>query len=143
MIELYYLLGAIVAGVLYRMGGVGRPYNTKMRDFGVPLVIVAGIAMAGWSWWLLLVALASFGTMTTYWKSGADCEFAHWVCTCFFYTLPFACFFYFTGTTHKEVLHCVIGSTLCSAIWSEYVSTDWLEEFGRGFILALFVFHIV
>lgn len=137
------VLPSVLCGVLYRLGGRGVPYNTKCRDFGVPIVLVSLLGYNfGWSYLLIPLFLLSFGSMTTYWKRGADCEFAHWLCTCFFYTLPFVIYFLITKQVTEHLLWCSILVPILGAVWSEFINKDTWEEFGRGFILAWFVSHI-
>jgi hypothetical protein len=128
------LLSAFGAGVCYRLGGTGGNWNTKWRDIGVPLFICLSMPL---HWSLLICFLLSFGSMTTYWKKkGTDAEWWNWALTGFFYTLAYLPYFWLTNNLVNWVLCCVIVTTLIT-LWSEIISLDWLEEFGRGFILTL------
>jgi hypothetical protein len=81
---IWIILLSILAGILGRMGGVGKPFSTKMRDLGVPLCLTIALLVlrVDCPWWALLIAFgAVFGACTTYldsifgydnfWASGA------------------------------------------------------------------------
>ncbi len=139
MFILITLIAACISAWLYRAGGQGKPYNTKFRDLGCPLVlIVATIALFGiklGSWWLYLIAFGlSFGFTTTYWDwlFGYDNFWFH----------GFA-----LGLAGIPLIWCgvpwwVIGARLviCTVgmgLWSKLIGWDVAEEAGRGF---LFIF---
>jgi hypothetical protein len=42
---------------------------------------------------------------------------------------------FFTGSWLGFGVRCIVCSTLVG-LWSHLISIDWLEEFGRGFILV-------
>lgn len=75
--EILYKTGAVIllsalSGLLYRMGGIGKPWDTKYRDIGCPLAALSlywflnGFQAGHW-WSYLLVFGLSWGAMTTYW----------------------------------------------------------------------------
>lgn len=125
------LLGlALISGVLYRFGGVGKPYNTKYRDMGVPLVMLYAMYILGaWNWWLILCYGLMFGALTTYWDSvlGYDNFWVHG----FMIGLAMFPFAWATGQWIGLGLYSVLlGLTVGG--WSEWIGEDWLEEGGRG-----------
>ena len=86
MIKLIVLvIFGVVSGALYRLGGIGKPYNTKYRDFGVPIIALATMLYlkVEFSWQLVLSTVLLFGALTTYWKKinkffGDTDENCHW-----------------------------------------------------------------
>ncbi len=131
---------SVLCGFLYRLGGYGDPFNTKIRDFGCPLISIATLLVWGFypSWWLYLFYFGlSFGAMTTYnkWASkliGKDDNSVHWISwlvTGLSYgvaVLPIV-----WGNWVGFSIRCVILAGLTVA-WSEAIDKDWVEEGGRG-----------
>jgi len=135
MIALIVLALSVLAGVLYRWGGQGKPFNTKYRDLGCPLVAVASLAIIGcWHWSLILVFGLMFGAMTTYWKKkGTDAEWYNWAITAFFYAIAVLPVVWVYGLWIPLAWR-VVCNTFFITLWSESIDSDVWEERGRGFI---------
>jgi hypothetical protein len=128
-------LASLGSALTYRLGGIGKPWGTKWRDLGVPLFICIALP---YHWSLFLCFLLSFGSMTTYWKDDADCSFANWLCTGYFYTIAFLPYFWLTNNM-LNYAYCLVTIPILTAIWSDQIDLDWLEEGGRGFILCYLI----
>lgn len=138
--SLIVLVASIISGILYRMGGAGKPFNTKFRDFGVPTIGIALLLYIypHYDWKTLLSYFLTFGlyfgSMTTYWKKkGVEAKWWNWMLTGLGYGLAFLPFAYVSGKWVGFVLRCIICS-LTTMIWSEKINNAVVEEFGRGFI---------
>lgn len=142
---------AVLSGVLYRLGGYGKPFNTKVRDFGVPAcMIMAMLSLGNFHWSLILCFGAMFGATTTYWDfinkwlpvKDKDTEYwFNWALHGFFIgisMLPYVLFSHQWLSLGLYVALCTVLMTLVS----ELSGNVWVEEIGRGFIAiaALFVF---
>lgn len=130
-------MAAIVGGILYRLGGIGKPFNTKIRDFGVPLVIVGLIHFVfKWQvpWWVHFLSYGlMFGVLTTYWEywGSDDVEWYEWALTGFFYGL--------SAILYAWQLNAWIGFgirvfvlTVFTCVWSVLMKKPRWEEWGRG-----------
>lgn len=142
---------SVLGGILYRAGGIGKPYNTKWRDIGVPCVMLIAMSALGlWHWSLIPCFLLLVASLTTYNKwlgvllglGKDDVHWPSWVITGGFYGLSMLPYAYFTehwGTMGIRVI--ALAILIC--LWSEWIKIDWLEEGGRGFLivatLALFL----
>lgn len=135
------LVGTVLSAILYRMGGSDK-YNTKARDIGVPIttLLIAIVCFSGILSSKLWIALAisfllEFGSLTTYWKKkGTDAMWFNWMFTGFAYsmaTLPVA---FVTGNWLGFGIRTVI-LTASTTIWSEAISKDTWEEWGRGALI--------
>lgn len=135
---------AIIAGFLYRMGGSDK-FNTKVRDLGIPsLMILSMVILGHLSWSLSLCFLALFGACTTYNKwvgyffNRPDKHTVYlesWIMTGFLYGLALLPF---------HLVHPSIGFyerlaylTICIPLWSETIGDVFWEEFGRGFLIII------
>jgi hypothetical protein len=146
MVILFIL--AVGAGVLYRCGGAGKPYNTKYRDLGVPtvaslaLLILGAILCQFWGIAALILSFGLlFGSLVTYW----DFLFKK---DCFWFSglivglsgLPVA-------LAQGKFIGCIVRMGLISGTWQllnkllpQKVfcwTRDIVEEFGRGFITII------
>jgi hypothetical protein len=141
---LVWILASAIAGLLYRLGGVGKPYDTKYRDLGVPLV---GILLlwylyplyAGWKEYLayFLTFGLYFGSMTTYWKKkGTDARWYNWLFTGLGYSLAFLPFSFFSGLWLGFVIRTIIVA-VATTLWSEKIGNVVWEECGRGVITTI------
>lgn len=128
------VLGSIGAAICYRLGGIGKPWDTKWRDIGVPLFICVSLP---WHWSLVPCFLLSSASQTTYWKKKTqpDATFANWLCTGYFYALSFLPYFWLTNNM-VNYAYCMVTIPVLTGLWSSAIDTDWLEEGGRGFIQA-------
>ena len=71
---LWWLGFSILAGILGRMGGAGKPYKTWMRDWIIPVIFTGLMVWQIWrspSLWLVgaysMGFLALGGSLSTYW----------------------------------------------------------------------------
>ena len=137
------LCAAVLGGVLYRQGGTGKPYNTKHRDFGVPAIalILVWTFAPPLTWQMGLATFLTFGlmfgTMTTYFKKkGEPVRWYNWLLVGFFFglsSLPVS--FILGGWLGMGIRTAVLMLTI--TLWSELISNDWWEEFGRGFLFVV------
>ena len=137
---------SFVAGVLYRLGGVGKPFNTKYRDFGVPIVYMLYLLYSGATFniYLALSTILLYASLTTYWKCisrwiGKDIENVYWwnwLATGFFYGLTLLPMCFMEVSFSAIILRAVVLGVL-TMIWSEKISDVEWEEFGRGFLIIV------
>jgi hypothetical protein len=86
-------------------------------------------------WWLYLLVLGgSFGMTTTYWDFlfGYDNFYMHGAMIGLM-AIPMA----WTNTSFIGILIRAISLAIFMGLWSKVWSIDWIEEFGRGFIIPL------
>ena len=135
----------LLSGLLYRFGGIGKPFNTKYRDFGVPTCMLALICIInGFHWSLILCWGAMMGSMTTYWgfinkwfKLPKEKKYwFNWLLTGFFYGFSMLPYAIFTQQWQQFLLSIGIVTTICVLV-SELSANDWVEELGRGIAVAL------
>lgn len=135
------LIACILSGILYRMGGKGKPYNTKYRDLGCPAVLIVlilltfGIQLTVVNLSLLLLTFGlNFAALTTYWDSvfGYDNHFAHGL-GCGLAGIPLI----WCGVPLVIILSRIVIATLGMGLWSKYTKNDVKEEFGRGVLFIL------
>jgi hypothetical protein len=133
------LILSIISGVLYRMGGKGKPYNTKYRDLGCPLIAIitlwflVGFQLSYW-WVYLLIFGLMFGALTTYWDFlfGFDNYWFHG------FMVGLSIFpLFWIGIHWWAILIYSISLAVSMGIWSKLISWDVAEEFGRGFFITL------
>jgi hypothetical protein len=71
--KIIWIVGiSLLSGLLGRLGGVGKPWDTKMRDLGVPACWVVSLLVlrVDCPWWGFLAASGLlFGACTTYWDT--------------------------------------------------------------------------
>jgi len=149
------VLLSLLGGLFYRLGGIGsdRPKwlknapwwvcDTKARDVGVPLVIVAYMAVSGYyTHWLWLCFGLLWGAQTTYNKwahrlilkeETDDVMWIDWMVTGLAYSLALLPYAVYTGGFIGLLVRGLVV-TLFTWAWSEFIGKDWLEEAGRGFI---------
>lgn len=146
------LVLAVVAGILYRMGG-SENYNTKFRDIGVPTIMMIVMILWGfWHWSLILSWALLFGAMTTYWgfvnplfkKSKVDKYWWNWLLTGLGYALAMLPIVYVWGLWPGFAIRLFVLPVV-TMIWSESFSNDKIEEWGRGFltIITLYLLWII
>ena len=146
MYILFFLL-VILSGICYSLGGSGKQgkwydflLNTKTRDFGVPLVMIAAMSVLGWWHWTLVPsALLLFAALTTYWKKkGTNALWWNWYLTGMGYCLAMIPFLFDHWSIHLEgFLARLLILPLLTMAWSEYVSDPFWEQFGRGVLIIL------
>ncbi len=139
MIIIYIVLISLFAGFLYRLGGIGKPYKTWMRDWLIPLVGILTLIFlfkyeAKWYAHALVFGLTG-GAFTTYWDDifGYDNFYAHGA------MLALASFPYcIWGPMAWWVLAIkVVVAGLAMGLWCDYFSNHIVEEGGRGTIHML------
>ena len=131
------LVGAVLCGVLYRMGG-SDTYGTKWRDFGVPTVVTPILgAWTQWHWSLALCWLLLFASLTTYFKrKGSEARWWNWALVGLavgLSTFPLALA---TGEWLPLALRCALLAVLVP-VWSCLVGNAVVEELGRGFLIGV------
>lgn len=126
---------SILAGGLYRAGGYGPPFNTKVRDFGVPSCMIAYFAITGnWHWVLILCFGLMFGAQTSYFKrKGWDAFWFNWLYCGLAFSIALLPYAAVTGHWMGFGLR-TLTVTIFTVLWSEFIGWDDAEEFGRGFI---------
>ena len=136
------LILAFFGGLLYRLGGQGKHWNTKVRDLGVP--VIAGLYfwlfLGVQGFWVYFFSLGLlFGALTTYWDHWGtdDVEWYEWALTGLCYGLaaiPLAisgqCLWLWVITRAL-----VLAGLTC--IWSNRIEDDVVEECGRGALIIL------
>lgn len=142
MIYLLLFTHSIIAGILYRLGGA-KGFNTKFRDFGIPLIILDLFWILGYkiNWLLIFSLILTFIALTTYWdkltkiwRHDESEYFENWFLHGFFIglsLLPLTSIFGYLIVIRAIVLG------LLMAIWSNIINNDFWEEFGRGFLIIV------
>jgi hypothetical protein len=145
------LLLTALAGCLYRLGGTQKRglwydflVDTKARDIGVPLCVLAAMTLLwmgqaterhqvlAFSFALLVCGLLHFAAMTTYWKKkGTEALWWNWLLVGFFYSVSMAPFATLSGNWLGFYLRTVF-LTMATTLWSVVIGHDVLEEAGRG-----------
>jgi len=137
------ILGSIASAILYRCGGVGKPYDTKYRDWGCSLITLITICLLNTklvviSNWLVFTIsfLLSWGALSTYWKKSADAKWINW----FFHgfgiglsSIPFA----WIGIAWWLILIRAVVLGITMMLVSEWNDNPVWEECGRGALIVL------
>lgn len=131
------LIASVLSGLAYRAGGGGWNMNTKVRDWGCPLIAfflwwyLRGLETAFW-WVYLATFLLSWLACTTYYKKkGTDAEPYHFALHGIglgLASLPFI----WLGVPWWVI---VVRSGICGLgmFWVAHkTQNDFLGEFGRG-----------
>lgn len=126
---------SLLSAFLYRLGGVGDPFNTKIRDLGVPTCMLVVMALLGhWHNILLLCFLLMFGAQVSYFKKKGELPiWYNWLLVGLAFSaamLPYSVVI----KNYDGFLYRSIVVTVFTIIWSEVVNLDWLDEAGRGFV---------
>lgn len=134
------ILLSLIAGLLYRFGGMGKPFNRYYRRLGVPAIVLITLILLhrALPWWAYLSVFAlQFGTLTTYFKFGkqADVVWYNWALTglfCSLAVLPVVC------VTHTWMGFCLRSGLILGVyvVVSELFDSVWIEELGRGAVLV-------
>ena len=135
-----YLVGALISAVLYRLGGIGKPYNTKYRDWGCSIVVMAVIGLStGFSWWMIPSSLLMWGALSTYWKGDLpDCRWYHWALHGLGVGISLLPYALSNGTAINVIIYSIVLSA-SFALWSSFINIAWIEEGGRGFFIIAFI----
>ena len=136
---------SLLAGLAYRLGGIGDPFPTKTRDWGVPLIMGFQMWLLGlWHWSLIPSALLLWAALSTYNKwlgkllgLGTEDVFGpSWFITGVFYGLAMTPYAYFTDTwILLGIRSFILG--LLTYLWSVNIDEVNLEEGGRGALIIL------
>ena len=129
------ILVSALSAVCYRLGGIGKPFSGKIRDWGCSgLVIwwsVLYLPRVDW-WWYLISFLLMWPALTTYHDYlGHDNFYLHG----FFVGLALLPITY----PHLWLL-CLVRAVVlgaCMGLWCKVFSNDWVEELGRGVFIGL------
>lgn len=134
-------IAATIAGIFGRLGGSDRG-NRLYRLLGVPAccVVLMALLYHPKSLWyagsLILTFGAVLGTTSTYYKKkGSPVLWWNWL---IYGTMEGIAFLPVTLYSHHWVGF-AIRTVACSALicmWDELIGIDWLEEFGRYFIVV-------
>jgi hypothetical protein len=133
---------AIMAGVLYRLGGT--KHGTLWRDLGVPTCVLLYVSLtAGFHWSLIASFGLLFAALTTYnkWfgklvlkRKDNEVHWEGWLITGLFYGLSMLPYTIYDGNWLGFGLRASVLA-LFTCLWSESIGKDWLEEGGRGFAI--------
>ena len=147
-ILLLTLLFSAVSAVLYRLGGIGKPFNTKVRDFGAPIVALIQLHIMGIHLPILYQIIsffAMFGALTTYCKIGkqTDVYWYNWLLTGLLYSVSCILVPVYTHQWLAFMFRSIFLIT-ATCLWSIFINNDTLEESGRGFWYNLsLLFYLV
>ena len=124
-----------IGAVLYRLGGYGHGYNTKIRDLGVPACCaVYFVFTQHWNWILVLCLGLLFASQTTYFKKkGSDAKWYNWLFVGLAFSISFLPYSLVVGNMAGFLYRTVIV-TVFTVLWSEFIGRDTTEEMGRGAI---------
>lgn len=134
-----WLVAIVICAILYRLGGIGKPFNTKYRDLGIPAIITALLLILGFKapWWVHCLHFGLlFGALTTYWDCITDKNKDN------FYLHSFVCglaaiVFAWCGVAWWLILIRAVVMSVASGVWCEKVGNDVAEETFRGGIIAV------
>ena len=134
-----WLLTTVLCGVFYRLGGVGKPFNTRYRDIGCSLItLILWWVLVGFQislWWVYLIVFGLiWGALSTYWDwlFGYDnFWFSGFMIGLAMFPLMWGDVSWYAILIRSIVLSISIG------LWSKFIDKDWLEEFGRGALITL------
>jgi hypothetical protein len=133
------LIGAILSGILYRLGGWEKG-NTKFRDLGCPTILTLfvltnnlPINILGWVMFVLSFGLM-LGALTTYWDwlFGYDNYYAHGL-GCGLAGIPLI----WAGIPLHYILIRILICSVGMGLWSKYTKNDVVEEIGRGVLFII------
>jgi len=131
---IWTVISSLISSVVYRLGGIGNPFPSKIRDWGCTLIsliwCVKFLPQVDW-WWYLLSFILSWLALTTYhdW-TGTDNFYLHG----FFIGLALL-----PITYHLWVL-CLIRAVvlgLAMGLWCKVFKNDIVEECGRGAFIII------
>lgn len=131
---------SIISGILYRWGG-SEGWNTKVRDFGVPLVATLFLLYTHDFSYIpyILTFLLTFLSLTTYYDEvfGYDNLYAHGLMVGLA-SLPLA----WVGVAWWLIVARAFFLGLFMGLLNRYANkwqvphSDIVEEFGRGFLIV-------
>ena len=131
-----WLLLSILSGIAYRLGGIGKPFKSWMRDGICPLIaLVALWLLVGFKssyWWAYLLTFGlMWGALSTYWRLDEK-RWGYWAhgLGISISALPII---FITGNWLGFIIRCIVLTGLITIV-SKYITKDWLEEGLRGFL---------
>lgn len=139
MQAIIWLAAALICAVLYRLGGIGKPFNTKVRDLGCPAIFTAYLLIiwrpeSALGWVMLIPAFGlMFGALTTYWDfiTGNDNFWLHG------FAIGLATFpLFWAGIHWWAIASYSLALAVGMGAWSKAIGWDTLEEGGRGFLIC-------
>lgn len=146
------LITTIISAILYRIGGHGKPFRTWMRDWTIPLIVLAilfFIYNLRPHWWVWVISYPLMaGALTTYLDKifRADNYYAHGFLIGLG-VLPFAVVGVISWST---VIFRAVVLGMSMGLWCAFFDKrqtkykDWIEECGRGaFIILTLIMFIV
>jgi len=132
---------SILSGVFYHLGGIGKPYPTKLRDWGCPACFIVCLYLTAGRFTLqvalcyLATFLLSWAALSTYYKKGIDCKWQNWFfhgLGCGLAALPLI----WVGVSTLDILSRSLFLVASMTLVSEFSESVWYEEFMRGFIFT-------
>ena len=138
---LIFITIVILCAVLYRLGGIGNPFKSWMRDWLIPVILyVYFLFFNHHNWWFILPAIVlTGGALTTYWDNvfGYDNFYFHgWM-------IGLGAFPLFWMDVHwwliliRAILLTLMGLLNWWVIKKQIKYADWVEELSRGAWIAL------
>jgi len=134
-----WIIASSICGILGRLGGIGKPFNTKYRDLGCPfmtygylLFLWHPIDTLGWVMLILCIPI-TLGALSTYWDKlfGYDNFWFHgFMCGLAIFPLIWAGLIWWLILIRALVIAILMGG------WSRIFKNDIIEETGRYFFLA-------
>lgn len=139
---------SVLSGVLYRLGGM-KGFNTKVRDFGVPLVCLAYmLSFVAVDWWVHAIsAVLLFASLTTYWQfiHGEDDFYIHGAGIGLAYLAYSVVVPWWIICVRAVLLSLFMGGLNWAVHKFNVKHSDDIEELSRGFVtcLSLALFKII
>jgi hypothetical protein len=138
------LIASAIAGILYRLGGWGKPFRSAYRDIGIPLIFLIYMGIKAWHWSLIPSAVLLYASLTTYWKilnpvmgkPTTDAYWFNWLAHGLGIAISILPYIYFTGHWFGFGARLIILPLLIT-FWSQIWSEVNAEEFGRGFFIVI------
>lgn len=148
MLEAFYIfLLSFAGGILGRLGGDGA--GRLFRLLGVPACCIAIMVIMyhPLNWWYYGALLLSFGAIlgatSTYDKAkGSPVLWYNWLAYGAMEGLSFLPIVIFTQHWLGFSLRMIVCAVMLM-LWDDEIGLDWLEEFGRYFIIVLSTIIIV
>lgn len=139
-------IASMLSGILYRLGGIGKPFKTWMRDWLIP-PLAYGVLLFFWNptnvlgGAMLLPSIAlTGGALTTYWDKlfGKDNFYMHG------FMIGLGAFpLYWSGIHWYMILSRAILMGILMGLINLVVNkfkikySDWIEEISRGIIILI------
>jgi hypothetical protein len=139
-------ISTLICAILYRLGGIGKPFASWQRDWLIPPIIYGlwgylhHTNLLGWLLVLPAIALTG-GALTTYWDNLSSNGEGNFYVHGFMVGLG-AFPLFFAGTHWYLILvRCLLLALLIGQLnyWVNKKSVpfrDWIEELGRGALIA-------